>query len=223
MKPPAPSARTKVRRLGKRGHYDRATVDAILDDALVGHLAFVVDDQPYAMPMLFARAGDTLYLHGSRLSRLLKTAGAGIPACFTVTLVDGLVLARSGFHHSVNYRSAVVLGQAHAVREEGEKRRALDAIVEHVVPGRTSEVRGPNPGELKATEVIALPIDEASAKVRTGGPVDAPEDYALPVWAGEIPLSTVAGAPAPDARCAAPVPDYVNRLTRPAVAPAGGS
>jgi nitroimidazol reductase NimA-like FMN-containing flavoprotein (pyridoxamine 5'-phosphate oxidase superfamily) len=223
MKTPAPSSRTKVRRLGKRGRYDRATVDAILDAALVGHLAFVAGDQPYAMPMLFARAGDTLYLHGSRLGRLLKTTGAGIPVCFTVTLVDGLVLARSAFHHSVNYRSVVVLGEARAVREEAEKRRALDAIVEHVVPGRTREARGPNAGELKATEVIALAIDEASAKVRTGGPVDAAEDYGLPVWAGEIPLATVAGAPAPDARCAVAVPAYVGRLTRPAAVPAGVS
>lgn len=223
MRTPAPSPRTKVRRLGKRARYDRPAIHAILDAGLVGHLAFVAEEQPYAMPMLFARLDDTLYLHGSRLSRLIKAAGAGIPVCFTVTLVDGLVLARSGFHHSVNYRSVTVLGQARLVREEDEKRRALDAIVEHVIPGRTSEARGPNAGELKATEVIALPIDEASAKARVGGPVDAPEDYALPVWAGEVPLRLTAGSPMPDGRCEVPVPDYVARLTRPAVALEGVS
>jgi nitroimidazol reductase NimA-like FMN-containing flavoprotein (pyridoxamine 5'-phosphate oxidase superfamily) len=223
MKAAAPSPRTKIRRLAKRGRYDRPTIEAVLDAGLVGHLAFTVEDQPYAMPMLYARAGDTLYLHGSRLSRLLTTARTGIPVCFTVTLVDGLVLARSAFHHSVNYRSAIVLGRAHLVAEESEKRAALDAIVEHVVPGRTQDARRPNAGELKATEVIALPIDEASAKVRTGGPVDAPEDYALPVWAGEIPLAVAVGAPVPDDRCEALVPDYIAALTRPAAEPGDGS
>lgn len=223
MKTSASSPRTRVRRLGKRGHYDRATIDAILDAGLIGHLAFAVDGQPYALPMLYARAQDTLYLHGSRLSRLLRTAGTGIPVCFTVTLVDGLVLARSAFHHSINYRSAVLLGRAHPVTSEPEKRAALDAIVEHVVCGRTQEARGPNAGELKATEVIALPIDEASAKVRTGGPVDASEDYALPVWAGEVPLQVVAGTPIADERCEVPVPGYLAALTRPAGAPGGVS
>lgn len=223
MRPAPPAPRTRIRRLAKRGRYDRPTIDAILDAGLVGHLAFAVDGQPYAMPMLYARVDATLYLHGSRLSRLLRTAQTGIPVCFTVTLVDGLVLARSAFHHSVNYRSAVVLGRAHVVAEESEKRAALDAIVEHVVPGRTRDARGPNAGELKATDVIALPIEEASAKVRTAGPVDAPEDYALPVWAGEIPLAVVAGAPIADERCQAPVPEYVAALTRPAAGPGGGS
>ncbi|MEA2146200.1 MAG: uncharacterized protein QOG59_1787, partial [Solirubrobacteraceae bacterium] len=156
MKTPAPSPRSKVRRLAGRGRYDRDTIDSILDSGLVGHLAFVRDDHPFAIPMLYVRADDTLYLHGSRLSRLLKSAGAGIPVCFTVTLLDGLVLARSAFHHSVNYRSVVVLGRARLVEDEAEKRAALDALVEHVAAGRTRDARRPNPKELAATEVIAL-------------------------------------------------------------------
>ncbi|HLJ03680.1 MAG TPA: pyridoxamine 5'-phosphate oxidase family protein [Solirubrobacteraceae bacterium] len=185
---------------------------AILDAGLVGHMAFIQEDQPYAIPMLYARRERVLYLHGSRLSRLLKGAGGGIPVCFTVTLVDGLVLARSGFHHSVNYRSVVVLGRAGIVEGEAAKRLALDTIVDHIVPGRTTEARGPSTKELAATEVLALELDEASAKLRTGGPVDAPEDYALPVWAGEIPLHLTAGEPVPDARCAVPLPAYLERL-----------
>jgi nitroimidazol reductase NimA-like FMN-containing flavoprotein (pyridoxamine 5'-phosphate oxidase superfamily) len=212
MKTPAPSSRSKVRRLGGRGRYDRETIDAILDAGLVGHLAFARDDQPYAIPMLYVRAGETLYLHGSRLSRLLTSAGAGIPVCFTVTLLDGLVLARSAFHHSVNYRSVVVLGRARPVREEAEKRSALDALVEHVVTGRTRDARRPNAKELAATEVIALGLQEASAKSRSGGPADAPDDYELPVWAGEIPLGLRAGTPVTDPRCTVAPPDYVTRL-----------
>jgi nitroimidazol reductase NimA-like FMN-containing flavoprotein (pyridoxamine 5'-phosphate oxidase superfamily) len=208
----APSPRTKVRRLAGRGRYDQDTVHAILDAGLVGHMAFVKDDQPYAIPMLYARHDRTLYLHGSRLSRALAGVAAGIPVCFTVTLVDGLVLARSGFHHSVNYRSVVVLGEARVVEGEAAKRLALDTLVEHVAPGRTSEARGPSAKELKATEVLALGLDEASAKLRTGGPVDAAEDYALPVWAGEIPLRITAGAPVADDRCGEPVPAYLRRL-----------
>lgn len=175
-------------------------------------MAFVDDDQPYAIPMLYARRDRTLYLHGSRLSRLLRSTGGGIPVCFTVTLVDGLVLARSGFHHSVNYRSVVVLGRAEIVEGEAAKRLALDTIVDHIVPGRTSEARGPSAKELAATEVLALELDEASAKLRSGGPVDAPEDYALPVWAGEIPLRLSAGVPVPDERCAVGLPGYLERL-----------
>lgn len=175
-------------------------------------MAFVDDDQPYAIPMLYARRDRTLYLHGSRLSRLLRSTGGGIPVCFTVTLVDGLVLARSGFHHSVNYRSVVVLGRAEIVEGEAAKRLALDTIVDHIVPGRTSEARGPSAKELAATEVLALELDEASAKLRSGGPVDAPEDYSLPVWAGEIPLRLSAGVPVPDGRCAVRLPAYLERL-----------
>jgi uncharacterized protein len=212
MKASAPTARSKVRRLGGRGRYDRQTIDTILDAGLVGHLAFTRDDQPYAIPMLYVRVDETLYLHGSRLSRLLTSAGAGIPVCFSVTLLDGLVLARSAFHHSVNYRSVVVLGRARPVRDEGEKRAALDALVEHVAAGRTRDARRPNAKELAATEVIALGLEEASAKSRSGGPVDAPEDYELPVWAGEIPLGLRAGPPVTDPRCTVSPPDYVARL-----------
>jgi nitroimidazol reductase NimA-like FMN-containing flavoprotein (pyridoxamine 5'-phosphate oxidase superfamily) len=208
----APSPRTKVRRRGGRGRYDQETIHAILDAGLVGHMAFVKDDQPYAIPMLYARRERTLYLHGSPLSRLIKSTSGGIPVCFTVTLLDGLVLARSAFHHSVNYRSVVVLGQAEVVREEAVKRLALDTLVEHVASGRTSEARGPSAEELEATEVLSLELDEASAKLRTGGPVDAPEDYALPVWAGVIPLRVTAGAAVTDDRCPVPVPGYVERL-----------
>ena len=207
-----PSPRTRVRRLPRRGDYERERIHAILDAGFVGHLAFVQDDQPYAMPMLYARVGDTLYLHGSRLSRLMNGVGGGIPVCFTTTLVDGLVLARSAFHHSVNYRSVVVLGRARLVVEEAEKRAALDALVEHIVPGRTSDARGPSASELKGTEVAALDCSEASAKVRTGPPVDAAKDYALPVWAGEIPLEVTVGTPVPDERCSVPMPEYVGRM-----------
>jgi nitroimidazol reductase NimA-like FMN-containing flavoprotein (pyridoxamine 5'-phosphate oxidase superfamily) len=208
----APSPRTKVRRRAGRGRYDQKTVHAILDAGLVGHLAFAHDGQPYAIPMLYARRERTLYLHGSPLSRLVNKAGGGIPVCFTVTLLDGLVLARSAFHHSVNYRSVVVLGQARVVEDGAAKRQALDTLVEHVAPGRTSDARGPSVAELRATEVLALELDEASAKVRDTGAVDAPEDYALPVWAGVIPLRVAAGAPVRDERCEAPLPAYVERL-----------
>lgn len=180
----------------------------------MGHTAFAIDGQPYAMPMLYARDGDVLYLHGSPLSRLLSGLADGVPMCFTVTLLDGLVLARSAFHHSVNYRSVVVLGQGRAVREREAKHAALRAIVDHVAAGRSDDARGPSDKELEATEVVMLPLDEASAKIRTGGPVDAPEDYALPVWAGEVPLRVVAGRPRTDERCTRPVPDYVTHYRR---------
>ena len=208
----APSPRTKVRRRGGRGRYDQETIHAILDAGLVGHMAFVKDDQPYAIPMLYARRERTLYLHGSPLSRLIKSTSGGIPVCFTVTLLDGLVLARSAFHHSVNYRSVVVLGQVGVVTDEGEKRMALDTLVEHVAPGRTAEARGPSAEELAATEVLALALEEVSAKARTGPPIDAPDDYALPVWAGEIPLAVSAGGPISDPRCSVGPPGYVQRL-----------
>ncbi len=185
-------------------------IKAILDEALVGQLAFALDGQPYSIPMLHVRVGDWIYLHGSPLSRLIGTAVDGAPMCFTVTLLDGFVLARSAFHHSLNYRSVVVLGDARAVRDEAEKLAALNALVEHVVPGRSSEARGPSAAELKATEVVALALQEASAKVRSGPPVDAPEDYSMPVWAGEIPLRLVPGEPTPDPRCQVPVPGYVR-------------
>jgi uncharacterized protein len=209
-----PSPRTKVRRRAGRGRYARSTINAILDEGLVGHAAFVADGQPYGIPTLYARDGDVLYLHGSPLSRLLSSLSEGIPMCFTVTLVDGLVLARSAFHHSVNYRSVVVLGRGRAISDPSAKHEALRTLVGHVVAGRSDDARGPSDLELKATEVVVLPLDEASAKVRTGPPIDAPEDYARPVWAGEVPLRVVAGEPLADERCSQPVPDYVTRYHR---------
>jgi nitroimidazol reductase NimA-like FMN-containing flavoprotein (pyridoxamine 5'-phosphate oxidase superfamily) len=198
----APSERTRVRRAPARADYDRATIDAILDEALIAHLGFAVDGQPFVIPTLHARAGDTVYLHGSAASRMIRTLGAGAPACLTVTLVDGIVLARSAFHHSMNYRSVVVLGEARLVTDPDETLRALAAFTNAVVPGRWAEVRAPNPKELKGTRVLAMTLDEASAKVRTGPPVDDEEDYALDVWAGVIPMALTAGAPVADPRLA---------------------
>ncbi len=208
------SARAKVRRRAGRGRYGREVIDAILDAGTVGHLAFVEDGQPYAIPMLYARMGDDLVLHGSPLSRVLGAARDGAAMCFTVTVLDGLVLARSAFHHSLNYRSVVVLGRARLVREAGDKHAALRALVDHIVPGRADDVRGPSPAELAATEVVTMPLSEASAKLRTGPPVDAAEDCRLPVWAGEIPLRLAAGAPVPDERCGVPLPGYLQHAVR---------
>jgi nitroimidazol reductase NimA-like FMN-containing flavoprotein (pyridoxamine 5'-phosphate oxidase superfamily) len=191
-----PSARATVRRLRERGDYDRATIDAILDEALVCHLGVVVGGAPVVLPTLHVRVGDTLYLHGAAANAMLKAGSTG-PVCATVTLIDGLVLARSAFHHSVNYRSVVVHGEGRAVTDEAEKRRVLDALVDHVVPGRSTETRPPNDVELKSTLVIAIPLDEASAKVRTGPPKDDPEDLDGPWWAGVIPVTTVRGEPEP--------------------------
>jgi nitroimidazol reductase NimA-like FMN-containing flavoprotein (pyridoxamine 5'-phosphate oxidase superfamily) len=206
--------RTTVRRRAGRGSYERDTIDAILDEGLVGHAGIVGDGQPYVIPVLYARDGHQLYLHGSPLSRLLGTLAEEVRMCLTVTLLDGLVLARSAFHHSMNYRSAVILGACRAVRDRDEKLEALRAIVEHVVPGRSAEARGPSDQELEATEVVALAIEEASAKRRSGPPVDAGADYALAVWAGELPLSLAVGAPLADARCAVPTPGYVHSYAR---------
>ena len=195
--PPAPSERTRVRRLPRRGAYDRATIDAILDEALICHLAFSVEGQPYAIPTAFARIGDHVYVHGSAASRMLRAAG-GAPVCFTATLLDGLVLARSAFHHSMNYRSVVVLGAAEEVSDEEERLAAMRALVERVAPGRWAEIRPPNAQELKATTILRLAIAESSAKIRTGPPIDDDEDLALPCWAGVIPLALAAGAPIAD-------------------------
>ena len=195
--PPAPSERTRVRRLPRRGAYDRATIDAILDEALICHLAFSVEGQPYAIPTAFARIGDHVYVHGSAASRMLRAAG-GAPVCFTATLLDGLVLARSAFHHSMNYRSVVVLGGAEEVSDEEERLAAMRALVERVAPGRWAEIRPPNAQELKATTILRLAIAESSAKIRTGPPIDDDEDLALPCWAGVIPLALAAGAPIAD-------------------------
>ncbi len=208
--------RTKVRRHPERGAYDAQTIHAILDEGFLCHVGFVVDEQPFVMPTLYARAGDTLYVHGSPLSRMLRHLAEGIPLCITVTLVDGLVLARSAFHHSINYRSVVVLGRGRMVTESREKEEALRILVDHVVAGRSADARGPNAQELKATLVIAVPLDEASAKVRTGPPQDAADDYALDVWAGELPLNLQPLEPIADAQLApgVAVPDYVRHYRR---------
>jgi nitroimidazol reductase NimA-like FMN-containing flavoprotein (pyridoxamine 5'-phosphate oxidase superfamily) len=210
------TARTTVKRRAQRGVYDHATVEAILDEGLVCHVGFVVEGQPYVLPTIYARVGDRLYLHGSAASRMLRTLGDGVEACVTVTLLDGLVLARSAFHHSMNYRSVVVLGTARPVVDRDDKRRALQAIVDHVVPERWSGVREPNEQEIKATTVLELPLAEASAKVRSGGPLDDEADYALPVWAGQLPLELVPALPIPDERLPAgvPIPQSVTAYQR---------
>ena len=209
-----PTPRTKLRRLPKRGHHDRATIDAILDAGLIAHLGFAIDGQPYVIPTLHARIGDEVLVHGSSASRALRHLADGPPVCLTVTLIDGLVLARSAFHHSVNYRSVVLLGSARLVDDPDEKARALEAFTERMVPGRWDSIRWPNRKELKATKVLCLPIDEASAKVRTGAPGDDDEDYAMDAWAGVVPLSTAYGEPQADPllREGIDVPAHVARL-----------
>jgi nitroimidazol reductase NimA-like FMN-containing flavoprotein (pyridoxamine 5'-phosphate oxidase superfamily) len=209
-----PSPRVTVRRRAGRAAYDVDTVNAILDEGVVGHLGIISAGQPYVLPVVYARCGDEVVLHGSPLSRLLSGLAGGAPVCLTVTLLDGLVFARSAFHHSVNYRSVVVVGEARPVVEFERKREALRAIVEHIAPGRSGDVRGPSDGELAATEVVVLALDEASAKIRTGPPVDAAEDYALGCWAGEVPLRLAPAAPFTDARCLAPVPAYARSYER---------
>jgi uncharacterized protein len=193
------SERTRVRREPQRGRYDRDTIHAILDAGLVCHLGFVHDGQPFVIPTLYARAGDDVYVHGSAASRMLRGLAGGLDACLTVTLIDGLVLARSVFNHSVNYRSVVVLGRAEPVGED-EKLRALEAFTERLLPGRWEEARPPTRTELKATSILRLPLAEASAKVREGPPKDDEDDYAWPVWAGVIPLELRPGDPVPDPR-----------------------
>ena len=212
-----PSTRTHARRHPERGVYERERIDAILDEAISCHVGFVNDGQPLVIPMIHARSGDLLYLHGSPASRLLRELGGAIDVCVTATLVDGLVLARSVYKHSLNYRSVVVLGRARKVVEREEKLTALAAIVEHVVPGRSREARPPSDNELAGTEVLAVEIGEASAKVRTGPPKDFDADLALPVWAGVIPLDTVAGEPVSDERGEAGfgVPSYAAGYRRP--------
>ena len=193
----SPTDRTRIHRSPARGTYDRDVIHAILDEALVCHLAFVVGDQPYALPTTFARIDDRLFVHGAAASRMLKTLAGGVRVCFTVTLLDGIVLARSAFNHSMNYRSVVVLGTAEEVTDAEHKRRALDAMVNRAAESRSRSARPPNDKELAATRVFVLPIEEVSAKVRTGGPIDEEEDLALPVWAGHVPLRLRADAPVP--------------------------
>ncbi len=193
-----PTPRTTLKRLPARGVFDRAAVNAILDEGLLCHVGFVVEGQPFVIPTIYARVDDRLYIHGSAASRMLRTLAKGVDACVTVTLLDGLVLARSAFHHSMNYRSVVVLGRARLVEDEAERATALDAIVEHVVPGRSQVVRGPSEQELRATSVLCLELVEVSAKVRTGPPVEDEEDLGRDCWAGVIPLRLTPGVPVPD-------------------------
>jgi len=211
-----PTERTQVKRLPKRGKYDHETVYSILDSGFVCHVGFNADGQPYVIPTNYGRSGDTLYLHCSAASRMLRTLSEGVPVCVTVTHVDGLVLARSAFHHSVNYRSVVILGTAQLVEDPAEKMEALRIFTEHVMKGRWDDVRQPTEQELKGTTVLSLPLEEVSAKVRTGGPIDDEADYALPVWAGVLPLETVPKAPLPDARLktGTPVPAYLKNYSR---------
>lgn len=196
----SPTPRTKVRRLGKRAVYDKARVHEILDEGFICHLGFNVDSQPYVIPTLYARCNELLYIHGSAVSRTLKTLAKGVEVCATVTLVDGYVLARSAFHHSMNYRSVVVLGRARLVSSLEERLQALRIMTNHMVPQRWEEVREPNELELKQTAVLALPLDEVSAKVRVGPPVDDEADYASPVWAGVVPIRNQLGEGIPDNR-----------------------
>jgi nitroimidazol reductase NimA-like FMN-containing flavoprotein (pyridoxamine 5'-phosphate oxidase superfamily) len=211
------SERVRLRRRRERGSYDRALIDAVLDEALVAHVG-IVDGygQPLVIPTLHARCGDLVYLHGSAAGRTVRALAAGAPACLTVSLIDGLVLARSAMHHSANYRSVMLLGTAWSVEHAAEKRAAFRAIVEHIVPGRWPDVRPPSDSELKATGVLAMRIDEASAKVRSGPPLDDEQDYALPAWAGVIPLTTEAGAPQADPRLAPGItpPPYARAYGR---------
>jgi hypothetical protein len=211
------SARTTVQRLPKRGAYERETVNAILDEGLVCHVGFVLGGEPCVIPTSYARVDDVLYVHGSAASRMLRALAGGVPVCVTVTLLDGLVLARSAFHHSMNYRSAVVLGMARLVEDPEEKQRALWAIVEHIIPGRSADVRAPSANELLATSVLALPIEEASAKIRTGPPLDDPEDMALGVWAGVLPLRLASQPAEPDPALSSGLqaPAYVRGYARP--------
>ncbi len=212
--------KTQVKRLPDRGNYDRTTVHQILDEALVCHVGFVVNGQPFVIPTAYGRVGDRIYIHGSPASRMLRNLKEGIDVCVTVTLIDGLVLARSAFHHSMNYRSVVIFGKAEFVENPEDKLEALKAFTEHVVPGRWAEVRPVKPQEIAGTLVLSLPLNEASAKIRIGPPKDDEEDYALPIWAGELPLRVTAIAPIADPKLPsdielpASVQDYARPISR---------
>jgi nitroimidazol reductase NimA-like FMN-containing flavoprotein (pyridoxamine 5'-phosphate oxidase superfamily) len=212
----APSARTRVIRESHRGVYDRATANQILDEGFICHVGFVLDGQPFVIPTAYGRVDDNLFIHGSAASRMLRNLDKGVPVCVTVTLLEGLVLARSIFNHSMNYRSVLVLGTAVAVLDAAEKLAALKALSEHILPGRWAESRLPNETELKQTLVMRLPIEEFSAKVRQGPPLDDEEDYSFPTWAGVIPLQTVPGTPENDPRLGptTPVPVYASKYSR---------
>jgi uncharacterized protein len=210
--------RTSVRRAPQKGRYDRQTIDRVLDRGIFGHVAFVEGDQPFCIPMLYARVDDHVYIHGSVGSRAIKRLGAGTPACFTVTILDGLVLARSAFEHSANYESVVVFGSFARLRGEREQLLALAAFTEKLVPGRWSEIRPPSPRELRATNILALPLTEASAKRRSGPPDDDDTaDAALDTWAGVVPVRTEYGAPSasPGLRHGISLADSVRRLVTP--------
>ena len=211
-----PTERTQVRRLPARGAYDSETVFRILDEGIFCHVGFVADGQPFVIPTGYARVGETLYIHGSAASRMLRTLAGGVQVCVTVTLLDGLVLARSAFHHSMNYRSVVILGRATLVDDPEEKMKALTAFTNHIVHGRWADVRQPTEAELKATTVLALPLAEVSAKIRTGPPKDDEADYSLPIWAGVVPLKIVPDAPLPDPALKQPLepPAYAKNYKR---------
>lgn len=210
-----PTDRTKVRRLAKHASYDRDLVYAVVDEALSCHVGFAVDGRPWVVPTIHARIAERLYLHGAVANHMLRSLAGEIEACVTITIVDGLVLARSAFHHSMNYRSVMVFGRATIVDDDEEKRAALAALVEHVVPGRTNDARPPTDSELRSTTVARLVINEASAKVRSGGPVDDEADLALPVWAGQLPVRAAFGTPVPEPGISAAAPRYVERYARP--------
>jgi uncharacterized protein len=209
-----PTKQTTVKRHPERGAYERTTIDPILDEALICHLGFVIEGRPFVIPTIHARDGDTLYVHGSPASRMLRAAKGGVDICVTVTLLDGLVLARSVYNHSMNYRSVVVLGRAREVTDRDEKLQAMQCVVEHVVPGRWNDARRPSDGEIKGTTILALALDEASAKIRSGPPIDDDADLRLPVWAGVIPLGIEPGDPVPDSGIDGPPPGYVAEYER---------
>lgn len=212
-----PTERTRVRRRAQRGAYDHETIHAILDEGMICHVGIFVDGRPVVLPTIYVRRGSTIYLHGAQTNRMLNAVSDGGEACVTVTLVDGIVLARSAFHHSMNYRSVVIFGSGRSVEASAEKHEILQALTEHLVPGRWKEIRTPTPAELAQTLVVAIDIVEASAKIRSGPPIDDEEDYSLAVWAGVLPLRLVPAAPISDARlpASAEVPGYAMSWQRP--------
>jgi nitroimidazol reductase NimA-like FMN-containing flavoprotein (pyridoxamine 5'-phosphate oxidase superfamily) len=211
-----PTPRSQVKRIPERGRYDFETITSILDAAFLCYVGYLINGQPYVTPTAYWRQGEHVYWHGSSVSRMLRTLGTGVDVCLTVAQVDGFVLARSAFHHSINYRSVMLFGKAHQTVDEGEKTKALENFVERMFPGRWAELRPVTRQELKATTVLRMPIVEGSAKVRTGPPKDDEEDYAWPVWAGVLPIHAVLGAPIPDARLPETIqsPEYLAHLTQ---------
>jgi nitroimidazol reductase NimA-like FMN-containing flavoprotein (pyridoxamine 5'-phosphate oxidase superfamily) len=208
--------RNEIKRLPQRATYDQSTIYAIIDDALYCHVGFVEGDQPYVIPTMHARMGDNIILHGSKASRIIRHIQAGNEICISITLLDGLVLARSASHHSMNYRSVVIFGHGHAVENDQEKRAALEALMEHMLPGRWQDIRKPDPIELNATGVVSIPIENASAKIRTGPPVDDEQDKDLPIWAGVLPMvhGTSSPQPEPNSGSAVPIPEYILQYKR---------